>query len=586
MQILHETDVPYIIVDKASDMFHIKLDVAGENEEDLLAEAFILYGDSYDYEDDKNFNWQYRKAQMNLRYAIESKQTWDIEFKVPEWKRLKYTFLIRKRSGDEYLLNEYGMKKKDAISWNQLLNTYHSHFFYPYVFDEDLIQYPEWVNSTVWYQIFPDRFKRGEIDENVPGLCQWDNENPEKNSWYGGDIRGIINGLDYLEGLGINGIYLTPIFKAASVHKYDTIDYFEIDPAFGTKEDFRELVSEAHEKGIKIMLDGVFNHTSHLHPMWQDVLRKQEQSEYNDWYCINRFPVETSVVYSKELNYETFSFVAIMPKLNYENPEVKEYVMSIIEYWIKEFDIDGWRFDVGNELSFQFYNEMKERLRKIRKDIYLIAEIWHDPNRWLRQGYIDATMNYLLCSAINEYAIEKSISVSEFNDRFFHQLNRLSSVHAGLSFNLLDSHDTKRVLTAAAGDVIRVRNAFLLMFLMPGSPCIYYGTEIGLAGGPDPDNRRPMIWKPEEWDQSQVSFFQKLILFRRDNWKWIQRANIEYVRGDRHASWRMTRDNITYILRHNISGQEQIVPSDKNILFNTCEKGNLMVPDSMLLYQE
>ncbi|MGL6198120.1 MAG: alpha amylase N-terminal ig-like domain-containing protein [Lachnospiraceae bacterium] len=581
MHIRHETDIPYAVIDKRTNSLKIKLEVEGNDESDQVNHALVLYGDTYDYQDGRSYCWNYKETKMNLRYLSENLQVWEAAIPVLEWKRLKYTFSLTLNNGEEYLFNEYGLEIKNSAAIDRLLNSYYSHFFYPYIFDEDIIQFPEWVGETIWYQIFPDRFRRGN-NEKKDGLYSWNNEKPQIESCYGGDLCGIIQKLDYLEKLGVNGIYLTPIFKAGSNHKYDTINYFEIDPQFGTKKLLKKLVDKVHEKGMHIILDGVFNHISHEHLFWKDVLKKQELSKYKDYFCIKKFPVDTSVIHSKELNYETFSFVATMPKLNYGNPKVKEYIISIIEYWIKECGIDGWRFDVGNELSFCFYEELKKRLKPIKDNIYIIAEIWHDSNRWMRNGYIDSNMNYSLCSAINDYALYQRIDGEGFNNRYLHLLSRLSIIHSELSFNLLDSHDTKRVMNMANHDKIKVKNAFIMLFLLPGSPCLYYGTEIGLCGGDDPDNRRPMIWDENRWDMELYTFFNKIIIFRKENTYWIQKANMRFVNEDGFNIWSFTYGEEKYTLIHNVSVQSHKILEGK-IMICTAGEGQVLEPNGMAL---
>jgi glycosidase len=274
-----------------------------------------------------------------------------------------------------------------------------------------------------------------------------------------------------------------------------------------------------------------------------------------------------------------------MPKLNYENPNVKEYVLSIIEYWIKECNIDGWRFDVGNELSFGFYNKMKRKLKPIKDNLYIIAEIWHDSNRWLRNGYIDATMNYSLCSVINAYALYQEIDGEGFNSRYFHLLSRLSMVHSNLSFNLLDSHDTKRVMTMADNDKVKVKNAFLMLFLLPGSPCLYYGTEIGLCGGDDPDNRRPMIWDEARWEKDLFTFFQQLIRFRKENSNWLQKANLRYACAEGCNVWSFSFKEKEYTLLHNVSIRDRDI-LEGNLVICTTGDEHVLKPNGMVLYSK
>ncbi len=580
MYIKHETDIPYIIADKYSGTLKIKIDI----EDGDLSKIEILYGDSYDYCNRRDQGWNFQSREMELRYSDGNVQIWDVEIKIPEWKRIKYSFLLTENSGRKILYNEFGCLEDDIEAMERLIDSYHSHFFYPYFHEEDMIQYPKWAESTIWYQIFPDRFARGGVPTGMDWAgredCQLD-----ENCFYGGDLQGIIDKLDYLKSLGVNGIYLTPVFEADSNHKYDTVDYFKIDPAFGTKEKLNELVTGAHERGMRVILDGVFNHVSSNHPFWLDVLKNQEKSPYADYFCIRKFPVDSSETYSKKLTYETFSFVATMPKLNYSNQKVKEYVISVIEYWIRECDIDGWRFDVGNELSLSFYNELKHRLRPIKDDLYIVAEIWHDANRWFRNGYIDATMCYAIGSAINEYAVAGSISAEAFNKRYYHTMSRLSMIHKKMSFNLLDSHDTERIMTMAGTDSQKVKNAFLMLFLLPGSPCIYYGSEIGMQGKQDPDNRRPMIWQREGWNIDLSEFFPRLIAFRKRYNEWIQEARIDFSHEPGTDVWVFSYQNHRLTLVHNISAQEWTAP-EKQMVISTSSLPDILEADSMAVYTD
>src|SRR5699024_5658775 len=201
---------------------------------------------------------------------------------------------------------------------------------------------------------------------------------------------GIIKHLDYLVDLGINGIYFTPIFKAHSNHKYDTIDYMEIDPQFGDKSTFKELVKACHEKGIRIMLDAVFNHSGYYFSQFQDVLEKGENSKYKNWFHIKDFPIQTDPV----PNFDSFAFTSHMPKLNTEHPDVKQYLLDVATYWIKEFDIDGWRLDVANEVDHQFWREFRTAVKSVKQDVYILGEIWHDSMPWLQGDQFDAVMNY------------------------------------------------------------------------------------------------------------------------------------------------------------------------------------------------
>ena len=205
-----------------------------------------------------------------------------------------------------------------------------------------------------------------------------------------GTLKESLNILDYLEELGINGIYFTPIFHAYSNHKYDTIDYREIDPQFGTKETLKTLIEECHKRNIRVMLDAVFNHSGYYFLPFQDLLEKGEKSKYKDWFHPHSFPLKGG----ERPNYETFGFFESMPKLNTANPEVKKYLLEVSAYWIEEFDIDGWRLDVANEVDQPFWREFRKTVKNIKPDLYILGEIWHDSMPWLRGDQFDAVMNY------------------------------------------------------------------------------------------------------------------------------------------------------------------------------------------------
>ena len=197
----------------------------------------------------------------------------------------------------------------------------------------------------------------------------WRNKGSVTNQeFFGGDLPGIISKLDYLKELGVSGLYLTPINEAPSSHKYDTTDYQKIDPHFGTEETMKVLVQEAHNRGMRIMLDGVFNHTGKGFEPWQDVLKKGPESEYFDWFMINEWPFREGVNRAREKQYYTFAFFDSMPKLNTNNPKVREYLLSVCENWVKAYDVDGIRLDVANEISHVFCKELRIRLKAIKPD--------------------------------------------------------------------------------------------------------------------------------------------------------------------------------------------------------------------------
>ncbi|MDR0710217.1 MAG: glycoside hydrolase family 13 protein, partial [Spirochaetaceae bacterium] len=305
-----------------------------------------------------------------------------------------------------------------------------------------------------------------------------------------------------------------------------------VDSHFGTKDDLKALVAEAHQAGIRVMLDAVFNHIGASHPFWQDVLKNQEKSAYRDYFHIHSFPVREKYKNRFEINYDTFAFTANMPKWNTENSQARKYLIDAAIYWIKECDIDAWRLDVSDEVSLDFWREFSRSVREAKADCYILGEMWHDASNWLNSGYFNAAMNYPLGFAVTDFFLKKAsdrkAGALAFTGKLTAALSRYSDLHTRAAFNLLDSHDTPRALTVAKGDKLALRNAFTMLFLLPGSPCIFYGTEIGMEGENDTDGRRPMIWDEKRQDRELLDFFRDLIAFRKANIAIINSCSMRY----------------------------------------------------------
>ena len=387
------------------------------------------------------------------------------------------------------------------------------YFCFPFMNNADIFRAPAWVKDTVWYQIFPERFKNGDKRVDPEGVIPWGSAEPTPTNLFGGDLEGVIQQYPYLKMLGITGIYFTPIFKAHSNHKYDTIDYMEIDPQFGTKETLRELVKVCHQNGIKVMLDAVFNHSGFYFPPFQDVLENGENSLFKDWFHIHEFPIITE----PQANYDTFAFTPIMPKLNTENDEVKKYLLEVGRYWVREFDIDGWRLDVANEVDHAFWREFRKEVKAIKPDLYILGEIWHDSMPWLRGDQFDAVMNYPFTSNILNLFAKQSITIKEFVENITSVIHMYPQNINEVAFNLVGSHDTPRILTECGGDIDRVKQVFTLLLTFIGTPCIYYGDEIGITGDQDPGCRKCMEWDIEKQNAGLFDHVQKLIRLRKEN---------------------------------------------------------------------
>ena len=491
--------------------------------------------------------WVCDHSPMEKEASTELFDFWIAEVK-PPFRRTRYGFLIESGS-QKFFYGEGGIFNLNGTDALQVQNQlgFGNYFCFPFLNAADVFDTPEWVKNTVWYQIFPERFANGDESLNPDGTLEWGSCDPTPFSFFGGDIQGISDKLDYLANLGINGIYTCPIFKSPSTHKYDTEDYFEIDPHFGSKDTFKRFVQLAHEKGIKIMLDIVVNHCGYNFAPWEDVLKNGENSKYKDWFHVRNFPV---VKIDEEAlpNYDAFSFAKKMPKMRTENPEVRDFFLKVARYWTKEFNIDGWRLDVANEVDHVFWREFRKEVRSIKDDIYILGEIWHDANPWLKGDQFDAVMNYPLTEQVKNYIAKNTMTASEFKESISKVGIMYSRNVSEVNFNLLNSHDTERILTTCKGDKQRVLLAYAFLMVYPGSPCIYYGDEIGMDGKDDPLCRKCMIWTEELQDLEMLESFKKMIDLRK-----------KYsAMGSTNLEWITVNDQENYILFKKSTTSEEI----------------------------
>ena len=564
MFLQHRSTIPFCYYDKEAKKVIIKLISDFE-----VSSVKIMYGDPYKYDKSSknssgkaNWLWVYEETALSVQYSSGDRVMWRGEISPPLTKRLKYAFSVTYKNNDRVYLSENGMCEFS----NDCIYKPYNHFHYPFIHETDAPDTPAWVGDTIWYQIFPERFYNGKPSISPPDIERWNNDKPKSGSFYGADLYGIIEKLPYLKSLGITGIYMTPVFKAPTNHKYDTQDYFTVDEHFGDKETLKELVSKAHELGMKVMLDAVFNHIGSKHPFWQDVLKNQEKSKYKDYFHIRDFPVYTEYKNRDSINYDTFAFAVNMPKWNTENPEARKYLIDAAVYWIKECDIDGWRLDVSDEVSFSFWRDFNKAVDEQKKDVYILGELWHDPEKWVSGGYFDAVMNYPLGRTISSFFLGSNPDPDIFAKELTGKFMKFSDIHTRIQFNLLDSHDTTRFLTQANGDKLAMKNSFLYMMLMKGSPCIYYGTEIGMEGGGDPDCRRPMIWEENKQDLALLEFFKNLISLRKKYNKLVQNAEISYLRDETLCRWTLSYGNKQLQLLYNTG--TNAVKTGNNILLS------------------
>ncbi len=396
----------------------------------------------------------------------------------------------------------------------------------PIVLDGTAHGAPEWVRHAVFYEIFPDRFAKSDRVAKPTNLERWEDK-PTLYGFKGGDLIGIVEKLDYLQELGVNAIYLTPIFQSTANHRYHTHDYFQVDPILGGTPAFRTLLDEAHARGMRIIIDGVFNHTSRGFYQFSHALENGAASPYLDWFYIHGFPLHA---YEGRAQYDCWWGIPALPKLNTKNPAVREFIYQVAQHWTR-FGVDGWRLDVPAEIDDDaFWQEFRRRVRAVNPQAYLVGEIWHEAQRWLQGDQFDAVMNYLFARACIGFFIGDALDVQLTQHvgyapiptldgtQFARELNRLLSLYSDavnkVQFNLLGSHDTARLISLARGDASAVKLAMLCLLTYPGTPCIYYGDEMGMAGSKDPDCRRAVIWDRSTWNLEIFDWTRRAIALR------------------------------------------------------------------------
>lgn len=431
--------------------------------------------------------------------------------------RVAYYFLLEK--GDEqWLYGDSGFAKPELVNIDEDESSAFVNFHFPFINRIDIHKKPSWVNSAVFYQIFPERFCNGNKENDPDWVKPWGYHTVNNLDFYGGDLDGIRQKLPYLQELGITGLYLTPVFESPSSHKYDTTDYRKIDPGFGDEETMKLLVKEAHDRGIRVMLDGVFNHCGSNFLPWRDVMEKGPKSPYYDWFMINRWPCREQEGSTRDGRYYSFAFAERMPKLNTSEKKVRDYFLDTVRYWIETFDIDGLRLDVANEISHLFCRELRQMTKQLKPDFYLLGEIWHDAMPWLGGDEFDAVMNYPFAAAIREFWYQPEKTKSDLEEAIHENLVRYMRQTTEVLFNLLDSHDTDRLIHQTGGNQDLFFQQLAMLFTMPGSPCIYYGTEIAIEGGADPDCRRCMPWDQiEQGNYAEITEqVKQLIALRKE----------------------------------------------------------------------
>ena len=371
---------------------------------------------------------------------------------------------------------------------------------------------PAWVQDAVFYQVFPDRFYNGDPTNDPPNVEAW-GAPPTLWGYQGGDLRGIQNRLDYLQDLGVTALYLNPIFHAGSNHRYNTIDYLRIDPRLGTDSEFDALVGDIHQRGMRLILDGVFNHSGRGFHAFVDLLENEEHSAFRDWYHVRSFPLDAFGPGKAEA-YEAWWGIKSLPKFNTSNPDVRRHLLGVARHWI-ERGADGWRLDVPNEIDDDsFWREFRAAVKGANPDAYLVGEIWTVDPRWVGSSHFDGLMNYPVREALLEFLVGGQLQPSQFSQRLEAILAAYPSEHTHAHYLPLGSHDTPRIRTLCPEDSL-LRQLFVVQFTLPGAPGIYYGDEIGLPGDKDPDSRRAFPWDEAAWDVDLHTLVRTLVNLRK-----------------------------------------------------------------------
>lgn len=360
------------------------------------------------------------------------------------------------------------------------------------------------TDNIVIYQIFPDRFFNSNEDNERTSTNLWGSE-VDRDCFMGGNIQGIVERLDYIKDIGATAIYLNPIFQSPSNHKYDTENYYKIDKSFGTLQDFDNLINQCHSRDIKLIIDGVFNHTSTEFFAFKDILINQEKSKYISWYDISSYPV----VVKEKPPYRACGGAAFLPKLNTSNVEVQEYIINVIKYWEGK-GIDGIRLDV----PFEIHNTLLNRIRK-ETDLFIFGEVWGYGGEFVPQ-YFNGVTNYLLRDLVIKAVINQCITSKMFIDEW-NTIEQLYKDNINYVINLAGSHDTKRIYNLCDGNIQKEKVFYAFLFLLPGIPLVYYGDEIGLKGENDPYCRGCMEWDKSKWNKDLLKYIKELIYLRKNN---------------------------------------------------------------------
>ena len=489
---------------------------------EALQSAAVLYGDPFWFSGAEK---QPVLARSEMQPALRCSGEQYYSVSVPmRTHKLRYHFVLTLEDGSTVYLSELGVTPPLPESVLRPFNV-------PYVYAGDHPAPPDWAEGFLWYQIFPDRFRR--VD--VPGeeaVEPWGSKRVANEYRFGGNLKGILEAVPYLAELGVGVVYMTPIFLSDTSHRYNTFDYYQIDPLLGSLEDLRNLADALHARNIRIVLDGVFNHCGLGFAPFRDAMEKGKASEYYDWFFFGaQYPC----------GYMTFGEKwAYMPKLNMQNEACAAYFLDVGRYWLREAHVDGWRLDVSPEVYPDFWRQFRRAVLQTKPDAIMIAECWHDSREWCTVGdMFDGTMHYVLSEAIWKFFAERRWSLAEFDAGVNRAMMLYPQEVQNSMWNFLSSHDTARMLTRCGGRVKAMRAAVFFQMTHPGVPVIYYGDELAMRGGPDPDCRRSMTWDKVDGN-AMLAYYKRLTHMRGES---------EVLREGTLRTWEVGEDGLYAYLR-------------------------------------
>lgn len=475
-----------------------------------LSECTLYYGDRACNQTPV----QFYPLPMKFAARDELFDYYEVTFDSPFIRVCYYFKLGKEEEWTFYYADQFRKDLPEIILNGRMIEGRSEYYQYPFILRDEIIDVPEWFKNAVVYNIFPDSFASGKKKLAKQGRDFSLENGLTSKTKLGGTIKGITENLDYINDLGFTCIYLNPIFVAGEYHKYDILDYYHIDPCFGTDEDFRELVEKIHEKKMHIIIDGVFNHCSWHFFAFEDVVRNGEKSKYKDWFYDLSFPVIRPLDEKETPGYACFAYERKMPKLNTSNKEVQQYFAEICRYWIKEYQVDGWRLDVANEIDRNFWRTFRKAAKEENPEVVLIGEVWENSETWLRGDIFDSTMNYDFRKHCRDFFGTGKKDAFQFAGSISQMLLRYPNNISLGQLNLLDSHDVPRFLSICGGDIRKWKLAYLFLMLFPGVPSLFYGDELKIAGITEDEYRSPMPWQSEE--EEMKSFINSVISIRRN----------------------------------------------------------------------